>query len=83
MTSGRTQRVGAKGQVVIPIEVREQLGIQPGDQMRFWIDGDHLAAALTQSTATDLPLRGRFAGSELTGDLKKARAEERAREQSA
>lgn len=34
-----THRVGAKGQVVIPKAIREQLGIVPGDEVVFEVDG--------------------------------------------
>lgn len=34
-----THRVGAKGQVVIPKAIRDQIGIKPGDQVAFEPDG--------------------------------------------
>ena len=33
-------RVTQKGQVTIPLEVREALGIRPGSDVRFEVDGD-------------------------------------------
>jgi AbrB family looped-hinge helix DNA binding protein len=30
-----THRVGAKGQVVIPKEIRDEIGIEPGDDVTF------------------------------------------------
>lgn len=38
-----THRVGPKGQVVIPKEMRDQLGIRPGDRVSFWCDGDSVS----------------------------------------
>lgn len=72
-----THRVGAKGQVVIPKDLRDRLGIEPGDEVSFWLDGDHVSL---RPTGHHRPLRGRFAGSELTRDLEHARSEDRKRE---
>lgn len=33
-------RITSKGQVTIPIAVREQLGLRKGDQVEFVVDGD-------------------------------------------
>ena len=33
-------RVTQKGQVTIPLEVRQALGIRPGSDVRFELDGD-------------------------------------------
>jgi AbrB family looped-hinge helix DNA binding protein len=72
-----THRVGPKGQVVIPKELRDELGIEPGDEVTFWRDGDHVAVR----PATDpRPLRGRFAGTELLEVFEAERAADRARE---
>ncbi len=35
-------RVTAKGQVTIPIKIRQQLGIYPGSEVEFEIEGDHV-----------------------------------------
>ena len=72
-----THTVGPKGQVVIPKDLRDALGIAAGDQVTFWREGDHVAVAPARSRR---PLRGRFAGSDLTGILAADRAEERARD---
>ena len=33
-------RITSKGQITIPIEIREQLGLLPGTEVGFRIDGD-------------------------------------------
>lgn len=72
-----THRVGPKGQVVIPKELRDALGISPGDEVAFWREGDHLALEPVRSRR---PLKGRFAGSDLLAVLQQERAADRARE---
>ena len=74
---GMTRKVGPKGQVVIPKELRDVLGIEPGDEVTFWRDGDHVAVRSVRSTQ---PLRGRFAGAALVDELDRERAADRARE---
>lgn len=69
-----TSRVGPKGQVVIPQQLRRQLGIKPGDEVEFWRDGDHVAVRPIGARA---PLRGRFAGEPLTVELARQRADDR------
>lgn len=56
-------RVTSKGQVTIPIEIREQLGLLPGTEVEFDVDGD--AARLTR--AKDAPRRGRTIVDRLRG----------------
>ncbi len=72
-----TYRVGTKGQVVIPKELRDELGIEPGDEVTFWRHEDHLAMRPTHSRT---PLRGRFGGSALTTILEHDRRVDRERE---
>lgn len=73
-----THRVGPKGQVVIPKELREQLGIEPGDEVAFEREGDQVLVRKAHPVA---PLRGRFRGSDLAGQLVRERRADRAREQ--
>ena len=75
-----THRVGPKGQVVIPKELRDQLGIQPGDEVSFWLDDDHVAL---RPTSLRRPLRGRFSGSDLVSELERERVADRGREDQA
>ncbi|MGL5929159.1 MAG: AbrB/MazE/SpoVT family DNA-binding domain-containing protein [Dermatophilaceae bacterium] len=69
-----TTRVGPKGQVVIPKELRDRLGIRPGDRLHFWLDGDHVAARPARPRT---PLRGRFQGIGLASGLEASRRRER------
>jgi AbrB family looped-hinge helix DNA binding protein len=72
-----THRVGPKGQVVIPKELRDELGIEPGDQVTFWRHDDHVAVRPTHSRP---PLRGRFRGARLAHILEDEREADRVRE---
>jgi AbrB family looped-hinge helix DNA binding protein len=72
-----THRVGPKGQVVIPKGLRDELGIEPGDEVSFWLDGDHVAVRPARSHEA---LRGRFKKSELVDVLMDERRTDRARE---
>ncbi len=72
-----THRVGAKGQVVIPKELREELGIEPGDEVSFWRHDDHLAVRPARHRR---PLRGRFEGTQLVEVLTAERESDRRRE---
>jgi|CXWL01.1.fsa_nt_gi AbrB family looped-hinge helix DNA binding protein len=72
-----THRVGAKGQVVIPKELRVELGIEPGDEVNFWLHEDHVAVRPAEHRR---PLRGRLKASPLTDELARERAADQARE---
>lgn len=72
-----THKVGPKGQVVIPKEFRDELGIQPGDEVTFWREADHVAV---QPLRESSPLKGRFAGRRLVDILARDRDEDRRRE---
>jgi AbrB family looped-hinge helix DNA binding protein len=56
-------RITSKGQVTIPIEIREQLGLLPGTEVEFRVDGD--AVRLTR--AEDGGGRGRAIVERLRG----------------
>lgn len=71
-----THRVGTKGQVVIPKHLRDELGIEPGDQVTFWRDGDHVAVQAVGGES----LRGRFRRHRLIDALERERAADRARD---
>jgi AbrB family looped-hinge helix DNA binding protein len=75
---GMTHRVGPKGQVVIPEALRDELGIEPGDEVSFWCGGDHVAV---RPAARRRPLRGRYRGSRLVEELAAERSADRRREE--
>ena len=62
--SKMAQKVGPKGQVVIPKKFRDELGIEPGDEVVVSLSEN---GVLIQSVHTAQSLRGMFAG---TGMLK-------------
>ncbi len=72
-----THRVGPKGQVVIPKALRDELGLEPGDEVSFWRHEDHVALRPAGRPAN---LRGRFRGSKLTAELERERRTDRDRE---
>ncbi len=74
-----THRVGPKGQVVIPKDLRDEFGIEPGDEVVLWRDGDHVAVATLRGAR---PLKGRFADRSLINQLERDRAQDRQREES-
>jgi AbrB family looped-hinge helix DNA binding protein len=61
-----TNRVGPKGQVVIPKAFRDELAISPGDEVIFWLEGGdlHLKRVVPPET-----LRGRYAGARVREQL--------------
>ena len=62
--------------MVIPKELRDELGIEPGDEVSFWRHDDHVAVR----PAGRATLRGRFRGHQLTALLEAERRADRARE---
>jgi AbrB family looped-hinge helix DNA binding protein len=39
-----TVRVSSKGQFTIPKDIRERVGIQPGDTVEFWVEKGSMRA---------------------------------------
>jgi antitoxin PrlF len=70
-----TQRVGAKGQVVIPKEIRDALGLQPGAEVDFEQDGETVRI-LPAGAAATRGLRGRYRSSGMAAALLADRARE-------
>lgn len=54
------QKVGPKGRVVIPKKFRDELGIEPGDEVKVSLSEN---GVLIQSVHTTKTLRGIFSGS--------------------
>jgi AbrB family looped-hinge helix DNA binding protein len=46
-----THKIGPKGQVVIPKEIRDELGISPGTKIDFRLDGDSVVLRPRRSIA--------------------------------
>jgi AbrB family looped-hinge helix DNA binding protein len=71
-------RVGPEGEIVIPAQPRHELGLQPGDEVEFRLDGDWLSI---RPVGVRKPLLGRFAGESFTDELERERAKYRDREE--
>jgi len=67
------QKVGPKGQVVIPKPIRDHLGFGPGDEVIVTITE---SGALVQSLASTRSLKGVFAGSKMLRTLEQERRDE-------
>jgi len=64
-----TYRVGSKGQVVIPKSMRDRLGIAPGDEVDFSLDGAGVRVEpVREQTSLRRSLAGRGLLSELEAD---------------
>lgn len=70
--------VGPKGQVVIPKPMRDALGLRPGDDVAFALDGE---TVLVRRAAATQPLLGRFRGLDLVADLARDRDDAGRREE--
>jgi antitoxin PrlF len=62
-----THKVGAKGQVVIPKAIRDEIGIQPGDEVTFEPDGSEVRVRRVEDDPAQLAndvkaLRGIWSG---------------------
>lgn len=68
-----THRLGPKGQVVIPKEIRDALDLKPGDEVEFELED---GAARLEPARAKQPLRGMLAGHDLVGALEMDRRAE-------
>lgn len=69
-----THRIGEKGQVVIPKELRDRLGLRPGMQVVFTGDDQSVTVIPVRPDAT---MRGRYKHSGMTARLEADRRSER------
>jgi hypothetical protein len=76
--NGMTHRVGPKGQVVIPKDMRDRLGIAPGVDVVFTETPEGVLVRPASGLAS---LRGALAGVGLATELRAGKAEDAAREQ--
>jgi len=64
-------RISTKGQVTVPLAIREQLGLVPGTEVEFEVDGDSAylrrADRLSRGAALVARLRERGARAKTTG----------------
>ena len=77
-TAGMTQRVGPKGQVVIPKAIRDELGIRPGDEVLVTRDGRAVRIVAPEPIEN---LRGAFKGSRMLEELEEEHRLELEREE--
>lgn len=68
-----THRIGAKGQVVIPKDLRERTGLRPGADIEFELDGQRLSIRAARGRPA---LGGRFAQSGMARRLLEDRLRE-------
>lgn len=73
-----TSKVGPKGQVVIPKQYRDRLGISPGDEVDFLLDGDDLRVVPVGDWRE---LEGRLAGKPVLSMLEEEHRREVARDE--
>lgn len=59
-------RITSKGQVTIPLEIRNRLGLLPHTEVDFELDGDHARIRKARSKAGE-GIRGRWALETLRG----------------
>jgi AbrB family looped-hinge helix DNA binding protein len=72
---GMAHRIGAKGQVVIPKDLRDRVGLHPGTAVDFAIEGERIVL-LPLPPQSQSRLGGRFAKSGMATRLLQDRAAE-------
>jgi AbrB family looped-hinge helix DNA binding protein len=72
-------RVSSRGQLALPKEVRDQLGLAEGDCLSVRVEGDEVILRKSV-TGNWREWEGRFQGSDLLGDLVRNRRKELTRD---
>ena len=70
-----TAKISAKGQLVIPKEVREKFNIEPGTYFQIHIENDKIVLIPMKKGPLD-SLYGKFAGEKILVELEKEHADE-------
>lgn len=70
-----TKRIGVKGQVVIPKDIRDELGLRPGAEVECERDGQAVRVVPAGAAAT-AGLKGRYQACGLADELLADRARE-------
>ena len=68
-----THKVGPKGQVVIPKEIRDAIGLRPGDEVTFALEG---RSVNVRPAGAGRSLKGALRGVDLVGLLEADRRAE-------
>jgi len=72
---GMTHRMGAKGQVVIPKVLRDQVGLHPGSEVEFTLAEDRVVVMRARKPARELG--GSLPGADMAAKLLEDRRRER------
>jgi AbrB family looped-hinge helix DNA binding protein len=70
---GMTHRIGAKGQVVIPKDLRERTGLHPGAEVEFKLEGKDVVVRASKRITT---LGGSLPGPDMAARLLEDRRRE-------
>jgi AbrB family looped-hinge helix DNA binding protein len=68
-----THRIGAKGQVVIPKELRDRTGLHPGAEVEFALEGKQVVVRASRRRPS---LSGRYPGTDMAAQLLEDRRRE-------
>ena len=60
MSTSRRVRLSSKGQLVIPADLREQLGLQPGDELVLYLLSDRMMLAEVAAPSPFAEVAGRL-----------------------